>query len=129
MLSLDTTKTSSVCLASMNLDDFTDWMKKWILRMVNEAFEKGYILDYRYQLICVDVMEASFEELLGLLEEIKFGLWEMKRSVLLERLSKGATMIQSETDNERKKKLLKHYDKLENELKEYIDQCQLVTKY
>ena len=129
MLSLDTIKTSSVCLASMNLDDFTDWMKKWVLKMVNEAFENGYILDYRYQLICVDVMEASFDELLGLLEEIKFGLWEMKRSVLLERLSKGATMIQSETDAERKKKLLKHYDKLENELKEYIDQCQLSTKY
>jgi hypothetical protein len=113
----------------MNLDDFTDWMKKWVLKMVNEAFENGYILDYRYQLICVGVMEASFEELLGLLEEIKFGLWEMKRSVLLERLSKGATMIQSETDAGRKKKLLKHYDKLENELKEYINQCQLVTKY
>lgn len=129
MLSLDTTKTSSECLASMNLDEFTDWMRTWILKMMNEAYERGYILEYRYQLICVDAMEATFDDLLVLMNEVKFGLWEVKRSALLDRLTKGATMIQQETDIERKQKLMKHYDKLEHELKEYIERCQLVTKY
>ena len=129
MLSLDTIKTSSVCLASMNLDEFTDWMRTWILKMMNEAYERGYILEYRYQLICVDAMEATFDDLLVLMNEVKFGLWEVKRSALLDRLTKGATMIQQETDIERKQKLMKHYDKLEHELKEYIERCQLVTKY
>lgn len=129
MWNLDTTKTSNVCLASMSDDEFTDWIRMRLSGFLNDAYESGYMPEYRYTLIASDLLEAGFDELMTLIEEIRYGFRESRVNKMLERLNRGAEMIQNEQDAEKKRKLESHYWKIHSELKEMNEAWTWQTKY
>jgi hypothetical protein len=129
VLNSTTTKTSSVCEGNMN-DDFVEYMRGVLTRCLNRAFESDAILEYRYQLVMIDLLEMKTDEDVSVcIDEMKFGLFEKKRSELLERLNLCAEMIGSEADQEWKSELLRHYDELTKKIERVEDSCMIQTKY
>jgi len=124
------TKIFRECTDSMSNDELTDWYRRVLTHVLNSAWSEGKILEYRYKLIAIDLLEVKTDEQLQeVSNEIEIGLVEKERSLLLERMAKGCDMIRTETDEKRKEKLWKHYDKLEKELEELNIKWTLQTKY
>lgn len=124
------TRLANACLASMNDEEYHEWNRQFLLLKLKGMMDRDEILEYRYRLITMDAMETkNVSEVLNLFDEIIFGEWEKKRSILLERLGKGGLMIVNETDEARKEKLIQHYKKLEGEYEEWERKCPRNTKY
>lgn len=131
MSSYGTTKTSSECLVSMSDEERFEWSKNHLIQLVNKMYQLGKLLEYRYQFISFDLLEANtLDELDVLNHEIQYGLLEVKRSVLLDRLNKGADMIRNEKDESRIAKMEKQYEQLQKELNGVDKECyKMKTKY
>ena len=133
MLNSVMTKTSSECMDNLSAHELTPeivaaFLRGHIRKMLEKAYQKDWILEYRYERIALDLLDIHDDELGTMIHEIEFGIWEKKRSVLLERMYKGLDMIKVETDGKKKKKYEQHYEKLKQECKEVEDRC-LVTRY
>lgn len=127
MLNSDMTKTSSECLDNMSADDVQEWLKQFLFRALDAAKQNDWILDYRYDLIKLDLLEAK-DELTHCIEEMKIGLFEKKCSMIKERMMKGLELIRQEENERKKEKMWLHYTKLQNELNEVGNRC-LNTRY
>lgn len=120
----------SECTDNMSGEELTDWHRRTLLHLVNTAWQEGKILEYRYKLMTIDLMDkVSDEDLEVLQREFDIGFIEKCRSVLLERIFKGYDMIRDEQDEPKKAKYETHLAKLENELKELESRWTHQTKY
>lgn len=120
----------SECTDNMSGEELTDWHRRTLLHVVNIAWQQEKILEYRYKLMSIDLMDKVTDADLNVLQkEFSIGLLEKKRSVLLERIFKGYDMIRQEQDEKRKAKYEAHLETLENELKEVELHWTHNTKY
>ena len=124
------TKTFSECTGDMSVEFFTDWMQAKLLEMLTSMRENEAILEYRYELIAVDLMEAKTDDdLLALIAEMQIGLIEKKQSVLMDRMNRGLELMAQEKSEARRNKMREQYEKLDNEWKEMATECLSKTKY
>lgn len=124
------TRTSNECTVSMSDEEWTEWYRAELTAILTRFKEQGKILDYRYKLVSIDLMEAkTSDDMMLLLNELQVGLVEKKRSVLLDRMRNGLDMIREEENEKRKEKLWSHYEKLDKELEELNRQWTFRTKY
>lgn len=124
------TRTYSECLDFTNDDVFVEWMRSFLLESVNKRYESDAMLEYRYVRLTSDLMEAkTVDEIEDAVNELIFGHYEKKRSLILERMFATLDMMRTEKDKEWFDRFEKHYESLDKELGEVERSCKVQTKY
>jgi hypothetical protein len=124
------TKTYSECLDFTNDDVFVEWMRSFLLESVNKRYESDAMLEYRYVRLTSDLLEAkTVDEIENAVNELMFGHYEKKRSLILERMFATLDMMRTEQDKEWFDRFEQHYESLDKELGEVERSCKVQTKY
>lgn len=100
----------------ISLEEYVSEREILFARILKRAISQRLISEAAYeQLMCQVVEERTWDEAFRRLEELFMELLDTMRNHLLERMVKGAEMIENESNPEKKATYLKHYGQLENQ--------------
>lgn len=86
---------------SLPFDDFDDYMRKTIERMINNAFETKQIDEVTYRRLCVQIAEYSDSDL-DYMDHVLQNLQDSLETNMLDRLVRGAEFIESIDETDRR---------------------------